>query len=410
MTPPGPPAAIDDEWGSWEALLVQFSQATACTASLRTIDGGVAIGPLHANAVGAALGAHGFFEPEGAGALFERTLGEQAALRLEPVQAMFLEQLAVAVVPIIIFGRCFGTVSFGWVPVTFPTALGAEQVGRAAGIDGRKLWGLLRLLPPLGRARLDLYVGFLTSLLATHARLRETLVEIDAANRMREENLARIAHELRTPLSSVLLRLSALLNTRLDDPHATRTALEAISRNVRDESRMIDDIVDSARSRTGQLSITRVPCDVRGVVDAAVVTIAPQAQAKGVAIEVLADDGAPPIVEGDPGRLQQAFWNVLANAVKFTPAQGRVTIRHAAREGMHDVSIQDTGAGIRRALVGRIFEPFVRERANNDTGLGLGLAIARHIVELHGGHILVDSDGEGLGTTFTIALPAREAS
>lgn len=398
--------AAGEDWSSWEPVLTQFSQATQCTTTLYAADGRPVIGPICSSDTGIVLGHSAFFRPDGEGRLFEQAIVSRASLQLEIVQEVYLDQLAVVGVPVVMFGKCHGAVVFGWLPVSFANALGAERIASAAGTDPRRLWTVLRLQPPLGAARVQLYARFLSSLVNAHTRLRETLGEIEAVTRLREESLARVAHELRTPLSSVTLRLTTLLSTGLDDPQQIRTMLEAILRNVREESRLIDDIVDSARSQTGQLSITPVLCDLGQIVAAAVETILPQARAKGVDLVASWPAMRGQMVEGDMGRLQQAFWNLLVNAVKFTPPGGRVTVEHRRREFMHDISIQDTGMGIPRHMLGQVFTAFVREHANNDTGLGLGLSIARHIVELHGGRILVESEGRDRGSTFTVVLPA----
>jgi signal transduction histidine kinase len=408
MNSPAAPLAAADDWSSWEPLLSQFSQATHCTTSLYTTEGSRVIGPICNSDLGVVLGHSRFVAPEGEGTRFEQAIGAQAARQLEAVSAVYLEQLAVVAVPVVISGECKGAIVFGWLPLTFSTSLGAERIAVAAGIDARRLWTVLRLQPPLGPARVDLYARFLSNMVAAHARLRETLGEIQAVTRLREESLARVAHELRTPLNSVLLRLSALLLTPLDDARAIRPALEAVLRNVREEARLIEDIVDSARSQTGQLSISSKRCDILKIVAAAVDTILPQATAKGVHMEIEWSIRDEQFVEGDERRLQQAFWNLLANAVKFTSAGGTITVQHRRRESMHDILIHDTGIGIQRQMLAQIFDPFVRERSNNDSGLGLGLSIARHIVELHGGRILVDSDGPGTGSTFTVALPEHQ--
>lgn len=409
MNPAVPPPPAGDDWSSWEPLLSQFSQATHCTTTLYDMEGRPVIGPICNSDLGIVLGHSPFFQPDGEGRRFEQEVAARAALQLDTVRAMYLDQLAVVAVPVVIFGKCQGAIVFGWLPVTFATALGAEGIAAAARIEPRRLWTVLRLQPPLGPERVELHARFLSSLVAAHARLRETLGEIRAMTRFREESMARVAHELRTPLSSVVLRLSGLLRTALDDPARIRPALEAILRNVREESRLIDDIVDSARSQTGQLSISPAACNVLRVAAAAVDTIAPQAAAKGVEIAVQWSAHDEALVVGDAGRLQQAFWNLLANAVKFTDPGGVVTVRHRWREPMHDIAIQDTGIGIQRPMLAQIFDPFVRERSNNDSGLGLGLSIARQIVELHGVRILVDSGGRGQGSTFTVVLPAHRS-
>lgn len=406
MTPEPPSQSSGDGWSSWEPLVTQFAQATSCTTTLYALDGEPAIGPVFSSDTGTVLAHSTFFHAGGEGRRFEQSLAAQAALRLEPVKDVFLEQLAVFAVPIVMFGRCHGTIVFGWLPLTFANALGAEHIARSSGADPRRLWAVMRLQTPLGRWRAELYARFLGSLVDAHARLRETLGEVQAVTRLREESLARVAHELRTPLSSVVLRLSALQMTALDDPLQIRTALAAILQNVREEARMVDDIVDSARSRTGQLRVEPTLCNLLDVATAAVATIAPQAAAKEVSLSVHWVPDEVALVDGDPSRLQQVFWNLLANAVKFTNGGGSVRLEHRRRESTHDIRITDSGQGIPREMLATIFEPFVRGQARNDNGLGLGLSIARHIVELHGGRILVESAGRGQGSTFTVVLPA----
>lgn len=410
MNVPMPQAAAGQDWSSWENLLTQFSQATHCTTTLYTADGRPVIGPILSSDTSMILGHSEFFQPHGAGRAFEQAVVSRVSLQLDVVESVYLDQLAIVGVPIIMFGKCQGAVVFGWLPVTFATALGAARIAAEAGADPRRLWTVLRLQPPLGAARVQVYARFMMSLVDAHARLRETIGEIEAVTRFREESLIRVAHEMRTPLSSVTLRLSTLLSTDLDDRGEIRATLEAVLRNVREESRLIDDVIDTTRSQTGQLSITPVLCDILQIVSAAVETILPQAEAKGVDITVQWPAGAEEIVEGDTGRLQQAFWNLLANAVKFTPRGGTVTVSHRKSGAMHEISIADTGSGIPRQMIGQIFAPFVRERANNEAGLGLGLSIARHIVELHGGRILVQSEGRDRGSVFTVVLPVPSAS
>jgi signal transduction histidine kinase/ActR/RegA family two-component response regulator len=237
-----------------------------------------------------------------------------------------------------------------------------------------------------------------------------TFQESQEANRAKDEFLATISHELRTPLNAILGWTTML--RRKPDVDAKK-ALDTIERNARAQMRLIEDVLDVSRAVTGKLKIEPTEVDVGDVLRAAVEVLTPMAEAKTIALDVRLEGGGCRL-SGDADRLQQAFWNVLQNAIKFTAKGGRVNVRLMRTDPGVQVVVADSGRGI-----GADFLPFVFERfrqADSSTtraegGLGLGLAITKHIVELHGGTVSARSRGEGHGTTFTIALPAhgREA-
>lgn len=230
--------------------------------------------------------------------------------------------------------------------------------------------------------------------------------EAEAANRNKDEFLATLSHELRTPLTAIL-GWSHLMRTRkLNDSELTR-ALDTIERNARSQSQLIDDLLDVSRIITGKLSIDRGPVDVSRVIETALDAIRPLADAKE--IEFTYDAPATNIaILGDPNRLQQIFWNLFSNAVKFTPRGGRVSIETKASDSRVSVSVADTGIGIKPEFVPFIFDRF-RQADGSTTrehgGLGLGLAIVQHLVDLHAGSVEVNSDGLNCGSTFTVTIP-----
>jgi signal transduction histidine kinase len=231
--------------------------------------------------------------------------------------------------------------------------------------------------------------------------------DAEAASRAKDEFLATVSHELRTPLQAIL-GWSTLLREDRDDPALVGRALETIERNARAQMRLITDILDVARIVSGKLRLTPEPVDLRPVVGAAVETVRPTADARGVALEAALDDAGP--FAGDPARLQQVVWNLLSNAVKFTPPGGRVAVSLRRRGDAVEIVVRDTGQGIDPAFLPHVFERF--RQADGSTsrahgGLGLGLAIVRHLVELHGGTVRAESEGPGRGATFTVSLPAR---
>jgi len=249
------------------------------------------------------------------------------------------------------------------------------------------------------------------ALLAGEQRAR---AEAEAANQAKDEFLAVLSHELRTPLNAIL-GWSRMLRFGSLDRGTVERAIETIERNAQLQTQLIDDLLDVSRIVSGKLHIERRRVDLPPVLQAAVEAVRAMAETKGVQLEQ-AVDATPGAVSGDAARLQQVLWNLLTNAVKFTPAGGRVQIALERREGWAEIRVADTGSGIAPAVLPHIFERFRLGDAGTTRehgGLGLGLAIVRHLVELHGGAVRAESAGEGRGSTFTVRLPlagARESA
>jgi PAS domain S-box-containing protein len=228
----------------------------------------------------------------------------------------------------------------------------------------------------------------------------------EESNRLKDEFLATLSHELRTPLTAILGWASMLRDGRLDEK-TFGTAVEIIERNARTQQQIIDDILDVSRIITGQLRFDAEPTDLRRVVGAAVDTVRPAAAAKSITLRTTYEPGVGPVM-GEPRRLQQVVWNLLLNAVKFTPIGGEVRA-HLDCDGTHArVVVTDNGPGIRADFLPYVFDRF-RQGDQSTTrthgGLGLGLSIVRHLVELHGGTVRAESEGAGLGATFTVEFP-----
>jgi PAS domain S-box-containing protein len=227
----------------------------------------------------------------------------------------------------------------------------------------------------------------------------------DAANRAKDDFIAHVSHELRTPLNAIV-GWARLLSGGLDPERAQR-ATATIERNADAMTKLIEDLLDVSRIISGKMRLEVEPLDVALVIERAIESVKLAADAKGIRLHVMLDSAAAPVL-GDAGRLQQVVWNLLSNAVKFTPKNGRVTVVLQRVDSQLDVIIKDTGQGIGPAQLGHVFEPFWQESrgpAAGGRGLGLGLAICRTLVELHGGRIEVHSEGEGHGATFSVSLP-----
>lgn len=244
-------------------------------------------------------------------------------------------------------------------------------------------------------------------------RLERAHQEVLAASHAKDEFLASLSHELRTPLNPVLL----LASEAAENPEYSQEVREqfaTIRSNVELEARLIDDLLDITRITHGKLSLSKEPLDVEAVLRAAIGTVEAEVADKKVML-VLELEALPATVEGDAVRLQQVFWNVLKNAVKFTPGGGKITVRSQKRDGVMEIRVLDTGIGMTGGELANVFEAFTQGEhvgaggAHRFGGLGLGLAITRKLVELHGGEIQAESEGRNRGATFIITLPLTDA-
>ncbi len=238
-----------------------------------------------------------------------------------------------------------------------------------------------------------------------HARL---YLAAQNANRLKDEFLATLSHELRTPLSAIL-GWAHMLRRDLTDEAMRRHAMEVIERNAYAQKQLIEDILEVSRIVTGKLRVEVRPVELLPIVEAAREAVQPAAEAKGIRLESVYNVEAASVL-ADPDRLQQVVWNLLSNAVKFTPPGGRVTLRISREGASAEVAVSDTGEGIAPEFLPHVFDRF-RQADMGTTrqhgGLGLGLAIVRHLVEMHGGSVSAESEGHGRGSTFTIRLPLR---
>jgi PAS domain S-box-containing protein len=233
--------------------------------------------------------------------------------------------------------------------------------------------------------------------------LEESRRELQAADQAKDQFLAMVSHELRTPLTA-MLGWARMLRGGLLDAATAKRALEVIERNTTLQAQLIDDLLDLSRTITGKLQLELRPIDPVGVVQAAIEAVQALADAKNIALKVVLDASVGPVI-GDPQRLQQVVWNLLSNSIKFTPAQGTVELHLNQTDSLVRITVRDTGPGINPDLLPHMFEPFHQAKeARRHGGLGLGLAIVRHIVELHGGSVRAESPGEGQGATFVVEV------
>ncbi|MEP6915310.1 MAG: ATP-binding protein, partial [Acidobacteriota bacterium] len=239
----------------------------------------------------------------------------------------------------------------------------------------------------------------------TLAALQVAQAEAENASRLKDEFLATLSHELRTPLNAILGWTTMLRHGQVDAEQVGR-ALEAVERNARAQAQLIEDVLDMARIITAKLRLEMRPIVLAQIVEVAIDAVRPAADAKGVSLS--AATGAVPTILGDPARLQQVFWNLLSNAVKFTPPGGEVRVWLGLVDSHAVVTVSDTGAGLAADFMPFAFDRF-RQADQSVTrghgGLGLGLSIVKHLLELHGGTVHAESPGLGCGATFRVSLP-----
>ncbi len=236
---------------------------------------------------------------------------------------------------------------------------------------------------------------------------RSARAEAERTSQMKDEFLATLSHELRTPLSAILGWAQVLRRGSRDQADLQR-GLQTIERNARAQAQLIEDLLDMSRITSGKVLLDMQTVAPAVFIDAAIETVRPAADAKNIRLEKYYDPAVGPIA-GDPGRLQQVIWNLLSNAIKFTPRDGVVSISLAPVDGHVEITVQDTGVGIKPEFMAHVFERFRQGDASTTRkhgGLGLGLSIVKHLTEQHGGTVRVDSEGEERGASFTIELPA----
>ncbi|MBD2345304.1 PAS domain S-box protein [Anabaena subtropica] len=293
-----------------------------------------------------------------------------------------------------------------------------EQEMRCQKYDGSYRWHLTRALPIRDeQGKIVQWFGTSTDiddrkqLEAERNRLlqleKAARAEAEAANQTKDEFVAMVSHDLRSPLNAIL-GWSQLLRTRQFDQTTFNRGLETIERNAQSQSKLLEDLLDMSRILRGQLQLERCQVDLLAIIGVAIETAYPSAKAKNIHLESVIDDSTPPIF-GDVNRLLQVLGNLLSNAIKFTPPEGQVTVQLLHTVSQVHITVTDTGIGISPEFLPYVFERYRQAGYHHQQGgLGLGLAIARHLIELHGGTIHVSSPGEGQGATFTIKLPLQD--
>jgi signal transduction histidine kinase/CheY-like chemotaxis protein len=325
--------------------------------------------------------------------------------------------LAVAGTPLVLAGQIAGAAVAGYALTKHLSYREGVRLARDCGLSFDVVWAVTRKELPVSRSTLPLrgeLLGILANtLLSEHYRsrqLEETSLRLAEAAEAKDKFLAVLSHELRTPLTGILGYAALARRGKLDA--TTDHALEVIERNAKLQTQLIEDLLDVSRIISGSLRLQIRPIALGPVLAAAVANARPGAETKRIRLDLVGDPSAVTIA-GDPVRIQQIVSNLLVNAVKFTPSGGMVEVRLEKGGSEARIVVRDTGVGIRPEFLPYVFDRFRQDdvtEARSHGGLGLGLAIVRHLVELHSGSICAESPGEGHGATFTVTLPTVDGA
>jgi signal transduction histidine kinase len=399
------PSLWDDSL--WLIALNQFAKASGLTISIYDVDSTRAVGPIIEHPL-----IH-LIEETGAwrGGLCEKKeleMVKEALASGQPTSSHFESAFYLQAIPLRFREKICGILVVGWAFDQFPDPIRCARIGRTFDLPENLFWKVAREVAPISRERISTFVSLLKTL-ATSILGQHSLVD-DArdANRMKDQFMATASHELKTPLTSIQLRVDFLRRVRNPTEAQLIQGLDAIARGVKTQTKLVDDLLESSRASTGKLRLEIESFDPIELLRSAVETIIPGADAKGVQV-TLKDVPTRLKYKGDVSRLQQVYWNLLNNAVKFTPKSGFISIDAREISGMMVIEVKDSGRGLAPEAIPHLFDAFFQVKARTDgsnNGLGLGLSVAKAILDLHGGSIRAVSEGLGQGSTFITALPS----
>lgn len=381
-----------------------FVRASGLTVTLYDGRGDRAREPLIAGRIAAIMQRYGAWSPMGGADLVETRLAAQCIELLAATSELVAGTLRVTAIPVVFEGRAIGVLVVGWVAERFASSLECVRVGRELKVPNTELWRAMRSQSPVTAQRMSVLLEVLTVVASAEVSHWVAEAKTREVERLRETFLARIAHDMRTPVAVVAMQVQDLIEHEENDKNARLVAYRRIQRSVAAQQRLVDDLMEVARTLTGTLAIRPVTIDLSGVLrelaDSMQLTIA----AKSLTFHV--ELGSDPLwIEGDEVRLMQVFINMLSNAIKFTGAGGSVTLAARRAGDTAVVEVRDTGVGMDEHTLRSLFEPFARTTDGNEQGWGLGMSIAAQLVELHGGTVAAESEGRDRGTTIRTLLP-----
>jgi signal transduction histidine kinase/ActR/RegA family two-component response regulator len=397
---------------AWSAALEKYGAATQFTVNLYDDEQRIVCGSAPSSPIFAVFEKYGY-DP----GIFLACARECVAQTVERPAVMVAPAYGLAVVgtSLLLEGSIVGAAVAGYALIGFSPSSAIEQLAHEAHIPFHELWNVVRKLQPVPRRRLSVLGELLQvlgdAILRENYRMRQyeqAALKAEAADRAKDQFLAMVSHELRTPLTAIL-GWSYVLSHPKSSAEMTSQASKIIERNAAIQKQLVDDLLDMSRITSGKLQLNVEPVELTSVVKDALDVVRLAASAKRIELRLRLDPDETEIT-GDRSRLQQVVWNLLSNAIKFTPAGGWVEVQVERSDPYVYITVADNGKGIKQEFFPHLFVPFSQDDLSSTrrySGLGLGLTIVRHVIELHGGTITVNSGGEGQGATFRVGLPIR---
>ena len=393
----------------WKPALDKYAEATGLSVYLFGADGTLVLNSVYSTPLVALFREFGF-EP----GLFAECARRCVAQTTDRPAVAVAESHGLTVVgtSLVLEGLIVGAAVAGYALASFSQVTNVQRWAKAAGVPFERLWDIVRRQAPVPQRRLMLHGELLQilgdALLRENYRTRQyedAAAKLKAADAAKDEFLAMVSHELRTPLAPIAGWASVLKQS--NDLAQVRRGAEAIERNALLESRLVDDLLDVSRIVRGSLRLDLEILDLPAAVRAAADTFSAEIEKKAMRFE-LSDAGEPLLVEGDAGRLEQVFRNILSNAVKFTPAGGAIRVALSRDADRARVVVTDTGAGISPEFLPFVFDTFRQQEQGTrreHQGLGIGLSLVKKLVEVHHGSVHIESAGAGRGTEVTVTIP-----
>lgn len=396
------------ESSHWKDALTDFSKASLMTVSLYDSTKTRKFGPYNHNLLNQIIqdtGAWASGKPCGEA---EMLIVEDALRTGETVHHYFKDTLLFCAIPVRFRGNLAGVVVFGWTFEEFPEPVRSAKLSRIFDISENYFWATARMTPPMSRERFEVYTNLLKSLVESIVSQLSTVLELKDADQFKDRFIATISHELRTPISAMKMRVQLFRKLGAGTPEEFSTALALLERSVSNQERLVEDLLEASRAATGKLRIEKDEINPVEILRTSIDDLQSAAKNKDIAVE-FNEVKLSELYIGDFERIQQVFYNLLNNSIKFTPNFGQISVSFDENSKRLRIEIKDTGMGIDSEKILRIFEPFhqlTEGQLRDNKGLGLGLSIAKSIIELHGGSLEVRSDGIGRGSVFSVILPS----